>query len=101
MDLIGHIESKRDENLNELKELLRIPSVSTKSEHRPDIERAARWVAGKAVFVCTGDTIDKWGHSLRVLALPRALTADAAAWRWWLAGRRPRRKALLQVGSQL
>src|SRR6202046_5833886 len=47
MDLIGHIESKRDENLNELKELLRIPSVSTKSEHRPDIERAARWVAEK------------------------------------------------------
>src|ERR1700722_8848530 len=47
MDLIGHIESKRDENLNELKELLRIPSVSTKSEHKPDIERAARWVAEK------------------------------------------------------
>src|SRR5580658_6862606 len=47
MDLIGHIESKRDENLNELKELLRIPSVSTKSEHRSDIERAARWVAEK------------------------------------------------------
>ena len=47
MDLIGHIESKCDENLNELKELLRIPSVSTKSEHKPDIERAARWVAEK------------------------------------------------------
>jgi acetylornithine deacetylase/succinyl-diaminopimelate desuccinylase-like protein len=47
MDLIGHIESKRDENLNELKELLRIPSVSTKSEHKSDIERAARWVAEK------------------------------------------------------
>src|ERR1700683_4348917 len=47
MDLIGYIESKRDENLNELKELLRIPSVSTKSEHKSDIERAARWVAEK------------------------------------------------------
>ncbi len=45
--LIDYIESKREEHLNELKELLRIPSVSTKSEHRPDIERAARWVAEK------------------------------------------------------
>src|SRR5579864_7268770 len=47
MDLMGYAESKREENLNELKELLRIPSVSTKSEHKPDIERAANWVAEK------------------------------------------------------
>jgi len=47
MDLIGYINSKQEEHLNELKELLRIPSVSTKSEHKPDIERAARWVADK------------------------------------------------------
>jgi len=47
MDLIGYIESKQEDNLNELKELLRIPSVSTKSEHKPDIERAAHWVAEK------------------------------------------------------
>ena len=47
MNLIDYIESKREENLNELKEFLRIPSVSTKSEHKPDIERAARWVADK------------------------------------------------------
>ena len=47
MKLIDYIESRREENLNELKEFLRIPSVSTKSEHRPDIERAARWVADK------------------------------------------------------
>jgi acetylornithine deacetylase/succinyl-diaminopimelate desuccinylase-like protein len=47
MDLISYIESKREEHLNELKELLRIPSVSTKSEHKQDIERAAHWVADK------------------------------------------------------
>jgi len=47
MDLIGYVDSKQDEHLNELKELLRIPSVSTKSEHKADIERAARWVAEK------------------------------------------------------
>jgi acetylornithine deacetylase/succinyl-diaminopimelate desuccinylase-like protein len=47
MDVIGYINSKQEEHLNELKELLRIPSVSTKTEHKPDIERAARWVAEK------------------------------------------------------
>src|SRR3984885_7918293 len=47
MKLTDYIDSRRDEHLNELKELLRIPSVSTKSEHKPDIERAARWVAEK------------------------------------------------------
>ena len=31
--------------LNELKDLLRIPSVSTLDEHKPDIKRAADYVA--------------------------------------------------------
>ena len=47
MDLISYIDSKREDNLEELKEFLRIPSVSTKSEHNKDIERAAQWVAEK------------------------------------------------------
>ena len=44
MDLLPYIESRREENLNDLKEFLRIPSVSTKTEHKPDIERAAAMV---------------------------------------------------------
>ncbi len=47
MNLTEYIESHRDANLNELYEFLRIPSVSAKSEHKPDIERAAKWVADK------------------------------------------------------
>src|SRR5271170_576923 len=47
MDLLEYIESKREDNLNELKEFLRIPSVSAKSEHKPDIQKAAHWVAEK------------------------------------------------------
>ena len=47
MNLIQHIDSQRDTHLEELKEFLRIPSVSTKSEHKPDIEKAAQWVAEK------------------------------------------------------
>ena len=47
MDLISYLDSKREEHLDELKQFLRIPSVSTKSEHKKDIERAAQWVAEK------------------------------------------------------
>jgi len=47
MTVAEYIESKRDAHLNELIEFLKIPSVSTKTEHKPDIERAAQWVAGK------------------------------------------------------
>jgi acetylornithine deacetylase/succinyl-diaminopimelate desuccinylase-like protein len=45
MTLAEFIEGKREEHLAELCEFLRIPSISAKSEHKPDIERAARWVA--------------------------------------------------------
>ncbi len=45
MNLVDFIDSRREQNLTELCEFLRIPSVSTKSEHKPDIERGARWVA--------------------------------------------------------
>src|SRR5271155_2751137 len=45
MNLTEYIDSKRDEHLTELYEFLRIPSVSAQSEHKPDIERAAKWVA--------------------------------------------------------
>src|SRR2546427_13131611 len=47
MNLSEYIEEKRDAHLAELCEFLRIPSVSTKSGHKPDIERAAQWVAEK------------------------------------------------------
>jgi acetylornithine deacetylase/succinyl-diaminopimelate desuccinylase-like protein len=47
MNLIDRIEASRESNLEELKAFLRIPSVSTKSEHKSDIEKAAHWVAEK------------------------------------------------------
>jgi acetylornithine deacetylase/succinyl-diaminopimelate desuccinylase-like protein len=45
MSLAQFIEGRREQHLSELFEFLRIPSVSAKSEHKPDIERAANWVA--------------------------------------------------------
>src|SRR5712672_3347591 len=47
MNLANFIEDHHEQHLAELCEFLRIPSVSAKSEHKPDIERAARWVSEK------------------------------------------------------
>jgi len=45
MDPLTYIADRQDEFLARLEDLLRIPSVSALSEHRPDVERAAAWVA--------------------------------------------------------
>jgi hypothetical protein len=45
---------------------------------RPEQPAEVQWSAGKAVLVCTGDLIDKGPHSLKVIALFRALAKDAA-----------------------
>lgn len=45
MSVIEFIDHHRDESLEQLKEFLSIPSVSTKNEHKADIERAAQWIA--------------------------------------------------------
>jgi len=47
MNITEFIDARREQHLSELNEFLRIPSVSAKSEHKPDIERAAKWVAEK------------------------------------------------------
>ncbi len=43
--LNSYFETKREEHLNELKEFLRIPSVSALSDHKPDMQTAAAWLA--------------------------------------------------------
>ncbi|MGB7436892.1 MAG: hypothetical protein WBW49_15875, partial [Candidatus Acidiferrum sp.] len=45
MTFTEFIEGRREQHLADLYELLRIPSISAKTEHKPDIERAAKWVA--------------------------------------------------------
>ena len=47
MNLTEYIDSKRDENLSELKEFLRIPSVSTKSEHKAGCGACSAMGGGK------------------------------------------------------
>ncbi len=45
MDSLAYIASQQNRFLEQLKELLRIPSVSALSAHRADVARAAEWVA--------------------------------------------------------
>jgi len=61
-----YIEDHKDAHLKELCELLRIPSVSTKTECKPDIERAANWVAEKLrkVGMSKVEVIPTNGHPL-------------------------------------
>jgi acetylornithine deacetylase/succinyl-diaminopimelate desuccinylase-like protein len=41
-----YLDRSRDRHVDELSELLRIPSVSTATEHAPDLEAAAGWLLG-------------------------------------------------------
>ncbi|HEX5715471.1 MAG TPA: M20/M25/M40 family metallo-hydrolase, partial [Thermoanaerobaculia bacterium] len=45
-DLNAFFESNTERRRAELFEFLRIPSVSARSEHQPDMQRAADWLAG-------------------------------------------------------
>ena len=45
MDPTAYVEQHRERCLAHLQDLLRIPSVSALSQHRPDVWRAAEWVA--------------------------------------------------------
>ena len=40
-----YFETKREEHLDELKQFLRIPSISALSEHKQDMKTAAEWLA--------------------------------------------------------
>jgi acetylornithine deacetylase/succinyl-diaminopimelate desuccinylase-like protein len=44
---LSYAQNNHDRYLAELKEFLSIPSVSTLSEHKPDMQRAAEWVANQ------------------------------------------------------
>src|SRR5579884_1978188 len=44
---LSYAHENHDRFLNELIELVSIPSVSTLPEHRPDMQRAARWLVDR------------------------------------------------------
>jgi len=44
---LDYVRANRERYLAELREFLAIPSISTLDEHKPDIQRAAEWVAAQ------------------------------------------------------
>ena len=63
--IIDHIESRRDEYLEELQTFLRIPSISTDSTHRPDMHRAAEYVREQLVSSgMTAEIVPTEGHPI-------------------------------------
>ena len=44
-----YIDANKDRFISELFDLLRIPSISAQSEHRPDMTRCAEWLAAALV----------------------------------------------------
>jgi succinyl-diaminopimelate desuccinylase len=63
--LIEYLEAHRSEFEEDLCQLLRIPSVSAKSEHRDDIRRAAQWVADQFQRLhLSAEVIPTAGHPL-------------------------------------
>jgi acetylornithine deacetylase/succinyl-diaminopimelate desuccinylase-like protein len=46
-DVLARIDSERDRSISDLKELLRIPSVSSKPDHSEDMGRAAEWLRAR------------------------------------------------------
>src|SRR6202163_3496740 len=63
---VDFARSNQQRFLNELKDLLRIPSVSTLEEHKPDIKKAADFVAGelRRIGMENVEVIPTKGHPL-------------------------------------
>ena len=64
-DLDAYLAANRDRALHELFDLLRIPSVSARSEHNADTARAAQWVAESLGSIgCTATVNPTKGHPI-------------------------------------
>ncbi len=61
---VEYARTHRERFLEELKALLRIPSISTLPEHKPDVERAAQWLADhlRAIGVPSVEIVPTDGH---------------------------------------
>ncbi|MCC6142802.1 MAG: dipeptidase [Candidatus Hydrogenedentes bacterium] len=46
-EALRYAHTRRDEHLEQYRELLRIPSISTLSSHKPDVQRCAEWLAAE------------------------------------------------------
>lgn len=61
---LNFARTHQTQNLSDLQELLRIPSVSTLSVHQPDLQHAARWIVDylASIGIANADIIETPGH---------------------------------------
>ena len=57
----SYIEANKERFISELFDLLRIPSISAQSEHKPDMTRCAEWLAAALAKAGAPTTIDFQG----------------------------------------
>lgn len=64
--LTQYLESNRDRFLEDLKAILRIPSVSADPAHKADVRRCAEHLAGhlKAIGMTTAELVETQGHPI-------------------------------------
>ncbi|HZY11114.1 MAG TPA: dipeptidase [Bacteroidota bacterium] len=64
--ILEYIDNNKQRYLDELKELLAIPSISTSPEHKPDIQRCAQWIADhlKKIGMKNSKIIPTAGHPI-------------------------------------
>jgi acetylornithine deacetylase/succinyl-diaminopimelate desuccinylase-like protein len=64
--IIEYLERSRDRHLEELKDFLRIPSISAKSEHGGDMATAASWLAERMLEagLQSAEVIETAGHPI-------------------------------------
>jgi acetylornithine deacetylase/succinyl-diaminopimelate desuccinylase-like protein len=64
--VLAYLEENRDRYLNELKEFLAIPSVSSQSDHTNDMRRCAEWIAQelKRIGMQNIQIMDTSGHPI-------------------------------------
>jgi acetylornithine deacetylase/succinyl-diaminopimelate desuccinylase-like protein len=65
-DVLGRIDAEKETYLEELKEYLRIPSISTDPDYRADVRRAAEFLRGKMdqAGLTITEVIETAGHPL-------------------------------------
>jgi acetylornithine deacetylase/succinyl-diaminopimelate desuccinylase-like protein len=69
--VLQFIDAKRPQSLEGLKSFLRIPSVSTKPDHKPDMQRCAQFVADQlAACSLTAQILPTAGHPIVLAKTP-------------------------------
>ena len=87
MSLQATLEANRDRYEQELNELLRIPSVSARSEHREDMKRCAEWLkADMERLGMEAEIISTPGHPIVFGELAEWNDLSRGANGYWLDG---------------